>query len=266
MKKIDEKELKKIQLDILDKVHDFCIKNHIDYWLDSGTLIGAIRHKGYIPWDDDIDIGMLRNDYDRFLIEFNRAKERYKCYSIENKNDFYYPFAKILDTDTVLYEPDERGKKLCVNIDLFPYDIAPDDDKALKKMYRKRNLYQRLRAISSHNIHSGCRVRRWLISACSIFFKILPKGIFDKKIVNNAKKYKDSDNKRIGNFTSVEMIAVSLSVFNSFILVDFEGKKYKAPVGYDIWLRAFYGDYMILPPEEQRVSHHNFVAFCKEEG
>ena len=78
MREILLDELKKTQIEILDVVDTFCRENNINYWLDSGTLLGAIRHGGYIPWDDDIDIGMLRKDYDIFLKKFNEKNERYR--------------------------------------------------------------------------------------------------------------------------------------------------------------------------------------------
>ena len=117
LRRIEQDELKKIQIEILNVVSTFCEKNDIRYWIDCGTLLGAIRHKGYIPWDDDIDIGMLRPDYDRFMQLFNQENERYKFYSIENNTKFLCPHGKVLDTSTILYEPNKKGNKLSVNID-----------------------------------------------------------------------------------------------------------------------------------------------------
>ena len=97
MKTINIKELKEIQIAILNDIDKFCKKNQIKYWLDYGTLIGAIRHSGYIPWDDDIDIGMLREDYDKFIKTYNNQATKYKLLACENDNDYYFPFAKVID-------------------------------------------------------------------------------------------------------------------------------------------------------------------------
>lgn len=266
MKRISIEELKKIQLNILNIVDSFCKNNDINYWIDSGTLLGAIRHKGYIPWDDDIDIGMLRKDYDKFMNCFNKKNSRYKFYSIENKNDFYYAHGKVLDTNTILYEPDEdTGLKLSVNIDVFVYDNAPDDDKIVKKMYWKRTFYQKMRnvqlfrhAFRKENLLK--KVLRFILNRC---FKLIPKSYFLKRIIENSKKFSKFETKRVGNFTATSVFVCDKSVFNSFIYKEFEEKQYPVPVGYDIWLKSMYGDYMQLPPEEKRISQHKFVAYYK---
>lgn len=139
MRRLTTEEVKKIQIEILDVVSAFCEENNINYWLDSGTLLGAVRHKGYIPWDDDIDIGMLGPDYKKFAELFNKSNDRYRFVDIDNNPDFYVAFGKVIDTQTVLYEQDKNGDKLSVNIDIFIYNNAPDDDNIVKKMYDKRD-------------------------------------------------------------------------------------------------------------------------------
>ncbi len=260
-KKIETAELKEIQLNILKEVDSFCKLNNINYWIDCGTLLGAIRHKGYIPWDDDIDIGMLRPDFDRFLQLFNDYSSRYKAYSNENKKDFYYAHGKVLDLTTELYEPDETGLKLSVNIDVFVYDNAPDSDRKVKKMYKRRNTFRTLNIIRNTGISSRRFLRRIIIKIIKVLLKIFPRDFFVKKMIKNSKKYADKETKRVGNFTSYSEIVVDKSVFNNFIEVEFEGGKYPAPIGYDKWLTAFYGNYMELPPLEKRMSHHEFVAY-----
>ena len=263
MRRLNAEEVKKIQIEILDVVSSFCDENSIKYWLDSGTLLGAIRHKGYIPWDDDIDIGMLREDYDRFSALFNANNQKYRFVCVENTEDFYTPFGKVIDTATILYEPDKRGSKLAINIDIFIYDNAPDDDRIVKRMYNRRDrlllvaLFSRGAQILPND--SGLRVLAKYLThfLCKPFScrKLVLKA------VDNSKRYSRFETRRVGNFTAVSRIAVDKRVFDSFIDVEFEGKMYKAPVGYDEWLTDFYGDYMQLPPKDKQVSHHLYEAY-----
>ena len=102
MQKIEIDELKKIQLQILDDVVAFCDKEDLTYFLAYGTLIGAIRHNGYIPWDDDIDLVMPRDDYDYFLRHYNESTKRYKVLDYEVDPKYLYPFGKVIDTETLL--------------------------------------------------------------------------------------------------------------------------------------------------------------------
>lgn len=264
MKKINATQLKEIQLQILTEVDFFCKAKNIKYCLAYGTLIGAIRHKGYIPWDDDIDIVMLRPDFERFISSFSASNSRYKVICNELQSDCYYPFAKVLDTKTVLYEPDENGVKLCVNIDLFAYDAVPDRTSGNKlnrklakfnflnvvqfKLYRSKKWYKRIPKLILHHI-----------------LKLYPKGYFASKIVKNARKYEEIGlSQYVGGFTSVGDGLCDRSVFDSYILKEFEGREYPVPIGYDVWLTAIYGDYMQLPPVEKRITHHTFKAYIDE--
>ncbi|MCI5884056.1 MAG: LicD family protein [Eubacterium sp.] len=258
MKRIDTNELKEIQLQILEYVADFCDRNGIVYWLDSGTLLGAVRHKGYIPWDDDIDIGMLREDYDKFIQNFNNNSNCYKVYSIENKKDFFYPFAKVLDIRTILYEPDRNGNKLSVNIDVFVYDNAPNSDKILEKMYDKRDELRKW---------AGFKEKPETFKQMVGYSLMLPfrKKWFYEKMVENSKLYAHEEKKYVGNFLGYSRMKCHKRVFAGLKKMEFEGREYNVPIGYDEWLRAFYGNYMELPPVEERITHHTFEAYRVEE-
>lgn len=265
MRRIYVDELKKIQVNILDWVVDFCDKNDINYWLDCGTLLGAVRHQGYIPWDDDVDIGMLRSDYDKFINLFNQSNERYRAYNIENNNAFYYPFGKVLDTTTILYEPNEKGSKISVYIDVFVYDNAPDDNRMLEIMFMKRNIYRNLNLLRTLNHRpNGNIMRRILIYVLRLLVKPFPKAYFVKEMVKNSKKYIDINTQRIGNFTGFTNVSCDKSVFKSFVEVRFEGKCYRAPIGYDMYLKAFYNNYMELPSIDKQVSSHTFIAYVDD--
>ena len=123
MKKLSVKELREFQIGILDVVDEFCRKNNINYWLDSGTLLGAVRHGGYIPWDDDIDLGMLRGDYEKFAEMFNKENDRFKFVDIETDRNFYCAYGKVLDTATVLKDGHMDSH---INIDIFIFGPNPD--------------------------------------------------------------------------------------------------------------------------------------------
>ena len=263
MRKIDAEEMKRIQLDILRYVHQWCITNDVHYWLDCGTLLGCIRHNGYIPWDDDIDIGMLRKDYETFCSEFNNQKSKYKVVCIDNDASFYQPYAKVLDTTTLLID---SGHRTCINIDVFVYDNAPNNDCLVKKMFDRRD---RLRLMSGYQISyrpdaNGKRGSQLAKKCFHIMLNLLPKGFFVKLQVYNCKRYNRSNTNRVGNFSSYSRNGCDKSVFNDFIYGSFEGFQFYIPIGFDKWLSSFYGDYMKLPPENQRISHHIFEAYIDE--
>ena len=263
MREMTREELKEKQLNILDVVHKFCEENGISYWLDCGTLLGAIRHKGFIPWDDDIDIGMLRQDYDKFTAIFNSFSDRYKVINIDVDRNFYCAFSKVVDKSTRLIEFD---RDFFVNIDVFVYDNAPDDDDALRIQYDNRDkLYGWYILQNKQKFNSKNCIEKYAKKLFLRCLRILPNAFFIRKIIANSQKYASDKTKRVGNFMSIARIACDKDVFTSFVDVEFEGRKYKAPVGYDKWLKAFYKNYMELPPVEKRISTHRFVAYVNEE-
>lgn len=131
MKKITSKEMKSIELNILKDVAEFCDRNQLRYFLCGGTLLGAVRHHGFIPWDDDMDIAMPREDYKKFLMIYNQEKRKYRVSAIENNPNWHMPFARVENLNTVLFEKTLKKKyrKLHVFIDVFPIDGIPDDSK-----------------------------------------------------------------------------------------------------------------------------------------
>lgn len=266
MKQLEDKEVREIQFCILEYVADFCEKEGIHYWLDYGTLLGGIRHKGYIPWDDDIDIGMLRADYDRFMSSFNKNGSRYKFYCAEKNSNFFYPCGKVADTQTLLYEPDEQGITFAVNIDIFVYDAVPNKRCAMR-MYRKVQCWLLLNMLQHNLIADKGKWYRKIIK--KVFFIVLtpfPDNYFVKKIAVNARRYEKIQTEWLGMFMWSDRLLFDKKLVNSFGKVIFEGKKFQAPENWDAWLKILYGDYMQLPPAEERVTHHIYSAYIKGEN
>jgi len=267
MRRLSLEEMKEKQLNILSDVAAFCEENRIQYWLDYGTLIGAIRHKGYIPWDDDIDIGMLRPDYDRFMKLYNRKESPYRAYDAETKKGFMIPFGKALDTDTVLYEPDQSGLKYHINIDIFVYDNIPEDIEEDKKLFAKRDRLRNLEEFRNARIDpKGSVIRKLSLKAKHAVIQLVPKGYFFREIIRNARKNAGPETGWLGLLTGWDwsFIRFERKMVEKTVDVTFEGRTFKAPADYDGWLRNIYGDYMTLPPEEKRVTHHSFVAYTKD--
>lgn len=274
MQRLTLDELKKKQLEILDVVMKFCNENGIKCWLNGGTLLGAVRHKGYIPWDDDIDLGMLRPDYDRFMNEFNGWNPRYEFRSIENDPEFEFAFGKVFDNETVLHEPFGDLTDLAVNVDIFPMDNAPDDEKKVQDIYKENHSCNVAVNILRKGIFGpvpGSITRRICIRgyrllwmAAHLFPSKSARFSYLKKIAENSKRYANENTEKVGNFFGGQRVACRREILSNLTELEFEGKMYKAPVGYDEWLTLLYGDYMTPPPPEKRTSGHDLEAYIKD--
>lgn len=270
MRQLTPDEAKKIQVELLDVIAAFCDERGINYFLDSGTLLGAVRHKGYIPWDDDIDIGMLRPDYDRFMREFNGYNPRYEFRCPEVDPSYPRPFGRVFDTYTVAeyadFVPGFEGQG--VNVDIFVFDNAPDDDTIAARMYCLRDFYYkmlfgRIKCVLSPA--EGNIVRRFCVRIFRIMMRVFPRNYFVKKLIENSKRYASAETKRVGDFTGYDYVLCNKEAFRSFIELEFEDKMYKVPIGYDELLTQHYGgDYTTPPPPEERYGHTPFIAYMKD--
>ncbi len=267
MKRIDLEGLKQAQLLILKDVHNFCVKNDIKYFLAHGTLIGAVRHKGFIPWDDDIDIAMPRQDYDRFISSFNGAYDYLKVLSFDTAKDYYYPIAKVYDNRTIMKENIVNTYPgMGINIDIFPIDGIPDDKKDADAHLKKLIRWGKMRDVKQVKLSSSRSFGRnvLLLLGRTLLLPLTNRFLLNKldKIVRSvpfgSTKYAGS----MAYFT-IMFKPVSVSSFQGTIDAPFEGYMFKIPQGYDEWLRNIFGDYMQLPPEEKRVTHHRFEAYWK---
>lgn len=260
-------EIRKIQLKILEAVVEFCELENITYYLSYGSLIGAVRHQGYIPWDDDIDLVMLRSDYERFIKKFNDYHDQYKVYTANNMKWYPLPFAKVSYEGSVLIEDIEDNNKLKknygINIDIFPIDFIPEGKIKQIAFISILNILKKIlliKRISKDRIIS--RRKKFLVALLKLPILLISPNMISRLINKLARMY--SDGNLVGNlvFSNTKDI-VSKDTFSNTILLNFENLLLKAPVKYDEWLRNYYGDYMILPPENERKSHHSFKAYLK---
>jgi len=265
LRELTTEELKRTELDILRAIRDFCDAKGLKYFLCGGTLLGAVRHKGFIPWDDDIDIGMLRSDYETFINEFPDTG-RYRVITYKNNKEYRNPYAKVVDTATVLKEQLVRNTEgMGVFVDVFPFDGLGDTMEGALAILNKVH----------HNDHFG--------NYCQFFF-YPPKS--PKKIAKNIKmvysrltrkmyfdaigrlcmKHSFEDSKfagaTMGQYREREILPKE--AFDGVTSIEFEGDTFSAPVGWEAYLKSLYHDYMQLPPEEKRVTHHSFKAYWKE--
>lgn len=262
MKSVDSKRLKEIQEELLRSVASFCDDHNLEYFLAYGTLIGAVRHKGFIPWDDDIDLVMKREDYERFIASYNGFSEEYRVYTTENTDWFPFPYAKIAKKETILKEEnDNMSGEIGINIDLFPLDFVPEDETIRKKI---KFQYQMLMLKSIRINETRSFIKNMILRVSKIFLAGKSAHSIAQNITSLAKESTKNTGK-LGNLVFTEKTSdyASISAFDESVELEFEGNKYKAPRGYHEWLTNFYGNYMELPPEESRVTHHHFTAFEK---
>ena len=259
-------EIKSIELDILLSVHDFCEQQHIMYSLACGTLIGAVRHKGFIPWEDDVDVYMLRDDYNKFINSFQEEKGIYRVVSLETSKEWRQPFAKVYDIRTFLTEQtNANNKDVGFGIDIFPIDAVPDSLSAWKWYEKKRVLLQRIFGIKKLKWRKGRSLRKNLfLYAMKTLLVPLPIRTLAQLINVYSQKYNNSSTSYLAeNCFGNPNNRFSRSSFSHSVDLLFEGQYLKAMNGYDNYLKAFYGNYMELPPVEKRCSHHTFEVFWK---
>lgn len=256
-------ELQSTLLDMLQFFHETCVNHHIRYYLIEGSFLGAYRHKGFIPWDDDIDIGVPRADYDRLIALMKNCRhEKYIFESPLENPDFPYSLSKLYDTSTTLVEnlryPVRRG----VYLDIFPLDGAGNTKEEAIRHSKKVILYDsyirtKNCAISAH--------RKFYKNAAIILGRCVPEFLYSwRKALKKAEALCRSksfyDCKYVCNMYSTwrEKEIMEASVYGEPVLYDFEGLRIYGPQNADRYLSNLYGDYMCLPPEEKRVSHHAY--------
>ena len=262
-------EIKKCELNILKEYTDYCEKNNLKYYLAYGTLLGAIRHKGFIPWDDDIDVYMPRPDYEKFLklTGYNPIKPNLETRLYDfctNKN--IYPFAKVIDNKTIVYEKGKSKKNISgIWIDIFPLDGFPEDVNKAKSLYNKYLTLRNFQDLATTKpFYANQNLFKKIIK--TLFVAPLVRLYDVKKICRKmdllAQSYSYEDSNLVSDVTWGDNIEsyIKKSELEPAITVEFEKHLFKAPCGWNEYLTRLYGDYMQLPPENERITH-GFVAY-----
>lgn len=266
-KSIGLDEMKVIQLDVLSAIDSFCHDNNIRYSLACGSLLGAIRHKGYIPWDDDIDIYVLREDFNRLIEVFPETfKGRIKLASLKRDSNWELAFAKAYDDNTVLIENTLRKGNYGVGIDVFPIDEVPDDEKEWQRYNKKRRLQQILFLEKCNPLKKHQSILKNAGKALiHIFFFFYPRRKWAKNLDRLAQKNNGKGFKRCFECCQglFQKNPFPKELFDDIVEVPFEDRKFKAFSNADLYLKNGFGDYMKLPPIEERVTHHYYKAYWK---
>ncbi len=274
-RKLELAETQQIALEILKQVVNICEKQNIRYYLVFGTLIGAIRHKGFIPWDDDLDIMMPRPDHDRFVEYFKSHSEEFKNLKIftpELNPEYPYMITRVSDDRYRIVMDNERPYGMGVFIDIYPYDGMGETWKEAVKFERRGDRLSSL-CFQASRIHlekgiTKSRFRKAIKLPVLLFCKAVGKDYFQKRLLQQARVKPFDTSKYVGNAvwgSGGEVCIYERKLFDDYEIVEFENYKFRAPKGYDEFLKHIYGDYMQLPPEKNRKPHHGYYVVKKED-
>lgn len=272
-KPLATREVQLLELEILKAFDAFANKHSIPYHLAYGTLLGAVRHKGFIPWDDDIDLLVPRPEYERLLdlLEREGLGKRFSVVSPRNRSESHpYPYAKLLLNDTVVHEPklDSEFSRSSIWIDIFPLDGLPNT-----KMSRAMTFFWALTlknllytAIVSPKHVSG--IRKLAVLLLGPLTRAIGIGRWVAWTERFATRCSYDEAALVGNLVLTEgrKETIEKEIASKTITLEFEGTSFPAPKHYDEYLTQLYGAYMELPPVEQRKTHLGNRAYLVETG
>lgn len=271
MEEISLDNVKKIEVDILKYIDEVCKKNNIEYFLYGGSLIGSVRHEGFIPWDDDIDIALLRNDYDK-LVEVLKNEKNKKFLFMDNSTNenYYYPFAKVIDARTYMKENNmQEIPNYGIYVDILVIDKITSNRFKQKRIFNKRKKFQRL---SIYYAMEKIEEKNLIKKIIKYYYKYKAKIIGIDRVIKNYNDFAHKQNRKnenskncVCNWTSYtfKYEIQKKSNFEEFIDGKFEDLNIRIPKDYDSILTTIYGNYMELPPIEKRIPRHDSIRKWK---
>lgn len=273
MNYLSEKEVKTIEVEVLSKIDKICRANKIQYSLAYGTLLGAIRHKGFIPWDDDIDIAMPREDYEKFLDYCDTHQTPFYIITYRKDRTWPYLYIRCCDPHT-LCEKDpfsRRSEGYGLFVDIVPIDGMGDSLRGARLRMAKTMFHQYLAVAADWKKYFRSRTQfTWKVELARIPFYIMSRFTNCRRAIGKVEKYNMRMNLAASRYGAIacgggyKMKEIMESKwFTEFIDVEFEGRQFRAFKHYDEILTHIYGDYMTPPPKEQQVGHHYIKAYRK---
>lgn len=271
-KDIQLAEMKQIELRVLKQIREICEAQGFRYFLVGGTLLGAVRHQGFIPWDDDIDIGMPRPDYERFIDYCLSHDVPFKVMCNRSEKNYGYLYAKAMAPDTVILEESSNryDVDMGIYVDIFPVDGLGDTRAEAVKKLNKTRFKRELLVAANWKKFSRSKTRPVYYEPIRLAFFCMSRGSSFGKLIRKIESCYDKDGFDKKNFVGAVCGAyrnreiVPREVVAETVSLPFEDTEFRCPKEYDAYLTAIYGDYMKLPPEEKRITHHSFQAYYKE--
>lgn len=269
MREVSSTELKQLAVNILSEIDSICRSNSIRYTLIFGTLLGAVRHKGFIPWDDDVDIAMPRPDYKRFVEYCRDNKTTFGFISSECSHTYGRLFAKAYDQTTRLDINDSSlvDNHVGVYVDIFPVDGFGDSIEEAESIYDKTAIYRGLLNARCWRKFIKSKTHKWYHEPLRFCAFVVSRFISMRKLVEKIDSVTNSLSFENSKFASILSSAyrkkdiIEKSVYENYIDIEFEGHSFKCIRDFDHYLSHVYGDYMKLPPVEKRATHHIFTAY-----
>lgn len=256
----DIRKLQLTQLDMLKDIHKICEENNINYFIAYGTLLGAVRHQGFIPWDDDIDIVMFSEDYHRFLdVCTTKLSQKYFLQNEETDPEYPRMWSKIRINNTCNMEKEYRRLHIHYGIDMDVFELVSISDNSIMfELQRKAAYVYRLMKFEKAHDAVDDKFKR---KRDTKIYKTLPKCV-KKALLNLSRKivYSSGSKKTKRVVELSDIVIMNREWFNEKVLLKFEDGKFCAPSKHHEFLSNYYGDYMKLPPEDQRIGHGDRIV------